>query len=324
MRDFVKRCPLLCFNILLALVIGVALAVRFLPPQHLRSDSSAASASPSSYAPPSSSSEIAAASSAVSSAAISSAAASSSQKPSSAVSSAASSGAAASEAASSDTSSFLSAASSAAAAGTTPGDMVPQKYFSDALFVGDSLTEGLSEYGDLKSAAFFCHVGLNIYQLFEEPKQDDFSNLTLTQTLKKHQYTKVYIQLGINELGTANTDYFVRHYSAAIDKIRELEPDALVFVESIFPVTKEKSDSDKVFRNSYIQERNKGLSTLANGKNTFFLDLTPVLDDGKGNMRAECSGDDVHPKAKYYPPICDQIRKTTAEALAAAGLSQDS
>lgn len=293
MKDFVKKCPFLCFTILLALIVGVGAAARYLP---FRSFSPGAASPPASRAP--------------SSAAVPSRVSVSSRPVSSAPASSLSS------------SSAPDSASSAVPAGKPAlpsGEMVSPDYFRDAIFVGDSLTEGLMDYGNLDEAQYFCHVGLNIYQLFETPKKDDTSGLTLEETLSRKKFRKVYLHLGINELGTATTSYFVKHYAAAIEQIRELEPDALIFVESIYPVTKEKSDSDEVFKNSTIRERNKGLSTLSNGKNIFYLDLTPVLDDGNGNMRADCSGDDVHPKAKYYPLICDRIRKTTAEALNSAG-----
>lgn len=292
-------------NILLALVVGVGVAARYLP-LHLFARGAVSSSGPGSVP--------------------------SSFPVSSAVSSPASSFAPASSVPASSAAASSTPASSVPPVSSAPpfspadsavqapaGGMVPPEYFKDAIFVGDSLTEGLMDYGNLDEAQYFCHVGLNVYQLFENPKKDDISNLTLEETLEKSKFRKVYIHLGINELGTADTDYFVRHYSSAIKKIQALEPGALVFVESIYPVTKEKSDTDKVFRNSYIKERNDGLRTLDNGKDVFFLDLTPVLGDGNGNMRAECSGDDVHPKAKYYPLICDRIREATAQALASAG-----
>lgn len=193
--------------------------------------------------------------------------------------------------------------------------MVGKDYFDDALFIGDSITEGLMNYGGISNAKFFCRVGLSIYQLFENPKQDVTSGLTLEQMLQGRHFGKIYILLGINELGTANTDYFVRHYSNAIAKIQQYDPDAVYFVESILPVTEKKSESGEVFTNENIRARNKGLQTLENGKNIFYLDLSPALDDGSGNMCADYSGDGVHIKAKNEKPLVNYLRVCTAEAL---------
>lgn len=186
---------------------------------------------------------------------------------------------------------------------------VEKSYFNDALFVGDSLTEGLHDYSGLENATYFYHVGLNIYQLFENPEKSTASGLTLEQTLRNKEYGKIYLMLGINEMGTGNTAYFARHYAAALQKIREIQPNALVYVQSILYVTKQKSEGDEIFNNPHIRERNAALKTLENRKNIFYLNINPVFDDGNGNMRAECSGDGIHPKAKYYRLWEDRLTK---------------
>lgn len=178
---------------------------------------------------------------------------------------------------------------------------VKQNYFDDALFVGDSLTEDLKKYSGLDNASYFYHVGLNIYQLFETPKSSVLTGLTFDRTLRAHQYKKIYVMLGINEMGTGDTAYFVRHYSSALKKIRALQPDAILYIESILPVTAEKSDADSTFNNPNIRERDAGLQKLANGRNIFFLNVASAFEDESGNLPQEYSGDDVHLKAKYYP-----------------------
>ena len=42
----------------------------------------------------------------------------------------------------------------------------PEGYFDDALFIGDSRTVGLSEYGGLDQSTFYCSTGLTIYRMF--------------------------------------------------------------------------------------------------------------------------------------------------------------
>lgn len=177
---------------------------------------------------------------------------------------------------------------------------VGKSYFNDALFVGDSLTEGMKLYGGLDGANYFCRVGLNIYQLFEQPKTDSSTGLTLEQTLFRHQYGKIYILLGINELGTGNTTYFVQHYSDVIEKIRKMQPNATIYVQSILYVTAEKMQDDPVFSNDTIRNRNDGLKTLTDGSRVFYVDVASAAEDGHGNLPEDYSGDGVHLKAKYY------------------------
>ncbi len=186
-----------------------------------------------------------------------------------------------------------------------------RSYFNDALFIGDSLTEDLQKYGGLEGASFFTHVGLNIYQLFEKPQTDAKTGATLRQMLQSHRYGKIYVLLGINEMGTGTTGYFARHYSAALSVIRELQPKAILYVQSILPVAAEKSDEDPVFNNPRIRERNEALRALANGRNIFYFDLAAAFRDESGNLPQKYSGDDVHIKAKYYPLWTDYLLKNT-------------
>jgi lysophospholipase L1-like esterase len=176
---------------------------------------------------------------------------------------------------------------------------VNENYFSDALFVGDSLTEGLKEYGHLDSASYFYRVGLSIYQLFEYPKEDAQSGLTFEEMLKQRKYGKIYFLLGINEIGTGTDDYFARHYSAILEKVHDLQPDAIIYIQSILPVTAEKS-SGGVFTNERIRARNLKLEKLADGKNIFFLNVSSGFCDKDGCMPEQYSGDGVHIKAKHY------------------------
>ena len=53
----------------------------------------------------------------------------------------------------------------------TEPDLIPlpnaqRSYFDDALFIGDSRTVGLYEYGDLSHALVIADSGMNIYKLF--------------------------------------------------------------------------------------------------------------------------------------------------------------
>lgn len=172
-------------------------------------------------------------------------------------------------------------------------------YFSDTLFVGDSLTEGLKEYGPFNSASYFYRVGLSIYQLFEYPQKDAQTGLTFEEMLQQHRYGKIYFLLGINEIGTGTDDYFVRHYSSILEKVRTLQPDAIIYIQSILPVTAEKS-SGGIFSNTRIRERNSKLGKLADGKNIFFLNVSSAFADKNGCLPEQYSGDGVHIKAKYY------------------------
>lgn len=183
-----------------------------------------------------------------------------------------------------------------------PFVQVDQSYFDDALFIGDSRMVGLSEYSGLDNATFYAEVGLTIYSLFDDPivPLADGSMGTLEQGLKEKQFGKIYLMVGINELGTGTRERFLQTYTEAVNKIRAMQPDALIFVQGILYVTQERSESDAYINNQNIKIRNEDISTLADGWNVFYIDVNDLYSDGNGNLSKEYTFDNAHLKAACY------------------------
>ena len=122
---------------------------------------------------------------------------------------------------------------------------VEEDYFDDALFIGDSRTQGLLEYGGIEErATFYCRTSLTVYDLFAKEKafiREEGEDLTLTQALERHSFGKIYLMVGINEMGTGTPESFFEEYARAVYRIRQLQPQAIVFVEGIMRVAGEKS-----------------------------------------------------------------------------------
>lgn len=181
---------------------------------------------------------------------------------------------------------------------------VDKEYFADAVFIGDSRTQGLYEYSDLADVAtFYSKTSLTVYNLFEKPKdfiREGDEKLTLEQALSRHQFKKVYLMIGINEMGTGTAESFFEAYARAVYKIRELQPDAIIFVQGIMRVAGQKNASDPVFNNTNINIRNVEIETLANGKDIFYIDVNEAVCDENGNLYADWTFDQIHLKAKYY------------------------
>ncbi len=182
---------------------------------------------------------------------------------------------------------------------------VTDDYFTDALFIGDSRTVGLSEYCEELDtrATFYSKVSLTIYTVLDKEfikTEDDRNKISVREALSENQFAKIYIMLGLNEIGTGTTETFCQAYSEVIDQIRELQPDAIIYIQGIMHVTEAKSSTDKHFNNENINERNEALSQLANNRDIFYIDMNESVDDENGNLLAELSFDDVHLKASSY------------------------
>ncbi len=182
--------------------------------------------------------------------------------------------------------------------------VVGEDYFDDAAFIGDSRTVGLFEYGGLgERSDFFAKTSLTIYDvLTKEVMKDEETGekITIEDALQKKQYGKVYLMLGINELGTGTTQTFMKEYEKVVERIRQLQPEAVIFVEGIMRVAQEKDATDPIFNNTNINERNNAIAQLADNRQIFYIDVNEVVCDKNGNLEKDYTTDEIHLKAQYY------------------------
>ena len=87
----------------------------------------------------------------------------------------------------------------------SPFTTVDASYFDDALFIGDSHTDGFKDYAGLNNADYLCHNGLTVWSAVE--KAEFPGRQPLAQALGGKHYGKIYLMLGINELGAGRGDH---------------------------------------------------------------------------------------------------------------------
>ena len=175
-------------------------------------------------------------------------------------------------------------------------------YFSDAAFLGDSRTLGISDYAGLEEADFYCDSGMMIFKLLEEEitYQKTGDKVDLTQVLQEKQYGKIYIMLGMNELGYGNTETYLEQYRKVVDQIREWQPQAIIYIMANLHVSREKNNMETEFNNININDKNAASAQLANGTDIFYLDANPLFTDRDGFLNAELTFDGVHLYAQHY------------------------
>ena len=173
-----------------------------------------------------------------------------------------------------------------------PFVQVEDDYFDDALFIGDSRTVGLHDYTDLRErAVFLCETSLTIHKVFDR----EFKGMgTLEEVLHKEDFGKIYLMVGINELGLGTTEDYMAKYTEVVDRIHELEPEALIFVQGTMRVSAKKSLEDDIFNNQNINARNNAIATLADNIQVFYIDVNEVVCDEEGNLSEEYTFDQIH------------------------------
>lgn len=176
-------------------------------------------------------------------------------------------------------------------------------YFNDAAFLGDSRTLGISDYAGLDGADFYCDSGMTIFKLLGEDGvtyQKTGKKVDLKQVLQEKQYGKIYIMLGMNELGYGNTEMYLKQYREMVEQIRQWQPEAIIFIMANLHVSEEKNDPETEFNNININDKNAASALLANGTDIFYLDSNPLFTDEGGFLNAESTFDGVHLYAQYY------------------------
>lgn len=187
---------------------------------------------------------------------------------------------------------------------------VEKSYFDDALFIGDSRTVGLSEYSGWDNPTYYADVGLTIYDVFDKKIAEvNGKKTTIDKALEQQNFQKIYIMLGINELGRGTTKTFIEEYKKVTEKIQKLQPDAIIFVEGIMNVSKKKSDSDPIFNNKNIKDKNDQLALLADNKDIFYIDVNEAITDNTGGIPEKYTFDNIHLKAAYYSIWTDFLLK---------------
>lgn len=181
-------------------------------------------------------------------------------------------------------------------------EIAEEAYFDDALFIGDSRTVGLSEYAGLTNATFYASTGLTVYKVFSAeivPVEGSRQKLTIEEALSEKQFGKIYLMIGINEMGTGTVETFMEKYREVVAHLQELQPEAIIYVQAIMRVSTARSNQGDYINNEGIDERNAEIAKLEDGKRVFFLDANPVVSDEDGGLVADYTFDGVHLRAKY-------------------------
>lgn len=175
-------------------------------------------------------------------------------------------------------------------------EAVEDTYFQNVVFLGDSRTEGFSLYSGLKEGKYFYSVGATVESVFSKNvwTMADGSKVPLLDAVAKEPCGKIYVMLGVNELGWVKVETFQNQYAKVIDRLREDHPDAQIVLQSILPVSA-KQDAKKTYvNNARIQTYNEAIMALAEEKDCAYVNVAEAVTGEDGCLRPELTFDGVH------------------------------
>ena len=177
---------------------------------------------------------------------------------------------------------------------------VDLSYFSDAAFLGDSLTVGFSDYQINLSGALICGytgVGPDAIVNRAAVKSPTRGQEVALDVLAAAQPKKLYILLGTNTLTTLGaSDRFLAYYGQMLDLLRQTLGDGCtIYVQSIPPVRPTVATEKPGLATDVLRGVNEQLAQMAASKGCVYLDLWEALADGEGNLKEMLAAPDgVH------------------------------
>ena len=120
----------------------------------------------------------------------------------------------------------------------------------------------------------------------------------------------------VNVTANFSVDTIVMSMEKAILAVKENSPETEVVLQSIIPVNssyEKYADFSSKEASKKLKKANNELKKLAKKHNATWVDLTPVLADKNGELKAEYTNDGYHLMGKGYTAWANELKKVLAE-----------
>ena len=192
-------------------------------------------------------------------------------------------------------------------------ETVTDDYFSDAAFIGDSRTLGLYDYSGWGNIAdVYCESGFSLYQWTQGAMvtcQNIGKKVDLKAALAAKTYGKVYLMIGMNDLGYGTSKKYAKWLSQMVDMIKQTQPKAIIYLMGNLHMSREKDNRNTEFNNINVNDKNVSMAYLADGVSSFYLDCNSLYTDKEGYLKSELTFDGCHIYGYHYKEWTDFIKQ---------------
>ena len=176
---------------------------------------------------------------------------------------------------------------------------VDSAFFDDAVFVGDSVTLKLSYYavssGKLGNAQFLTRGSYSVAHAVEDTMLLTYQgkDMSVEDAIAATGATKVFLMLGMNDIGLYGIDTTIENWGKLIDRIRDGCPGVTIYIQSMTPIWTGGEKGD--LNNTNMDLYNEKLEAFADSNNVDFIDVAPYMKDSTGGIATRyCSDEYVH------------------------------
>lgn len=213
------------------------------------------------------------------------------------------------------------------AAGGQLTDISVDDFFSKAVFIGNSTSEGLTTYFNAKGKDYLGGplVAAKVSYTFNSDKSKlngymlkyKDEQLQAKELVKKAGAKRALIMMGTNDLMGAEASAVAEKYNKYIEGILQENPGVAVYIQSTTP--RRGTKNAESLSNDKINELNNLMMEYANThNNVYYIDISTPLKDGEGNLNQSYSSDGyVHLNIEGYGVwvnrVVDYVRAMSLE-----------
>lgn len=187
------------------------------------------------------------------------------------------------------------------------------EYFSDSLFIGDSICSGLRVYGGLlnvENCAARINVstwGINKYTF--QYKSNSTAELDALSIVKLYQPKKIFIWMGMNDLYVVSADKYASNLCDLAESYIEASPGCKVYVVSISPMSSTHKWNVELDGNNRINEYNQAIKDKCDEVDYLeYINIHDCLTDSSGYLASENNGGDgIHLSSGAYTKVLTEI-----------------
>ena len=174
--------------------------------------------------------------------------------------------------------------------------------FKQAVFMGDSLTVGMSQ--NVNGLTVFATVGHNISQ----------GRKTHLKDLIAAKPSIVVISYGTNDAGYKNPSKFKKDYISLINDIKKDVSGVAVYINKIFPGDETKASGTGLECIKNIPSHNEVLAEVASSTGAILLDCTNIPE-----LKSYYSSDGVHFNGNFYKLWYEEMQRQITSGANSGG-----
>lgn len=161
-----------------------------------------------------------------------------------------------------------------------------RKILKTSVIIGDSVTEGLADYGWLGSEQVFCKIGASIINSDE-----------LFTSAAKIYPSYAFMAFGMNDIGNynGNPDGFIEKYKKLIKEFKEISPDTRILINGITPPAQKAIEDNSILKN--YKKFNNAIKQMCRDLDLTYMDNSFILEEHPDLYE----GDGIHVSTNYYP-----------------------